>query len=920
MVLADLTDDGTHILVATEFRHKELIKSVPGAKWDRDLGQWLVPLSWASCVALRTTFRQELKIGDALTEWARDYVETVYQPAVALRDALTADGDPDLFEHQRADVQFLATTQRAILASEMGTGKTGSTIRAMVELHRRGENVFPALVVCPNSVKENWAREITKFWPGTTAQVVRGTAVQRRKQLAEPAHFYIINYESLKSHSRLAPYGSTALRRCVECGGEDPKTTVTKCDVHERELNKMHFQTVIADECFVPDALVATPQGGVKIADLRVGDVVWGYDETQGRVVETTVTDVLLSDAPVMANYVTPSHPVRVDDGYRPVGDLTLEDRVITLGPDDDRNGMPAMRSQVLGSLGKSERWSKVLLSVLRTKSAVRAGPPSTRDIATEHANTPRTRGRSTKATRSPVRTDEPVSRSGSSSQGNTHARSSRVANTQRRKWARTVQTSSVAPQRSGPWMVAGGGGTDTGMSTQRRASLLQSRYRALDINGRHRSRWGQPSHQVSAGARPEKGLGAPIARMDGSEVLEPRSPSQLGRVRVSGPTRIVNLTTGTKNFFADGVLVHNSHRIKDPTTRQTRALKWVAKKATFRYALTGTPVANNVVDLWSILNFIDPVEWPSKTRWIDRLVDVVYNVFGGIVISGVKPDRQDEFNKTVYPRMRRMTKEVVLPFLPPIVTERRDVALTPKQKKAYTQMAEHMMAMLDDEDLLVTTNPMVQAMRLLHLASSYGEIETAEVTTEDGSIEMRDRLILSDPSSKIEAFMDDLADYEGRSVIVFAVSRQLIMLLSKHLEKKGVDHGLIVGAQHALDRQESIDDFQSGRTKMILATVQAGGTGINLTAADTVVYLQRSWSLIDMDQSMARAHRIGSEVHESILRVDYVAPDTFEEVVIARLEGKSAGLEEIVRDKELLKKAIRGEAAVPERGVYGEV
>ena len=390
--------------------------------------------------------------------------------------------------------------------------------------------------------------------------------------------------------------------------------------------------------------------------------------------------------------------------------------------------------------------------------------------------------------------------------------------------------------------------------------------------------------------------------------------------MRVSGPTRIVNLTTGTKNFFADGVLVHNSHRIKDPTTRQTRALKWVAKKATFRYALTGTPVANNVVDLWSILNFIDPVEWPSKTRWIDRLVDVVYNVFGGIVISGVKPDRQDEFNKTVYPRMRRMTKEVVLPFLPPIVTERRDVALNPKQKKAYAQMAEHMMAMLDDEELLVTTNPMVQAMRLLQLASSYGEIETTEVTTEDGSIEMRDRLILSDPSSKIEAFMDDLADYEGRSVIVFAVSRQLIMLLSKHLEKKKVEHGLIVGNQHELERQEAIDDFQAGRTKMILATVQAGGTGINLTAADTVVYLQRSWSLIDMDQSMARAHRIGSEVHESILRVDYVAPDTFEEVVLARLAGKSAGLEEIVRDKDLLKKAIRGEVAVPERGVYGDV
>lgn len=374
----------------------------------------------------------------------------------------------------------------------------------------------------------------------------------------------------------------------------------------------------------------------------------------------------------------------------------------------------------------------------------------------------------------------------------------------------------------------------------------------------------------------------------------------------------VYSLTTSTGNYFAGDLLVRNCHRVKDPTTKQTRALKWVAKQATFRYALTGTPAANNVVDLWSILNFIDPVEWPSKTRWIERLVDLVFNVFGGIVVSGVKPDRQDEFDKTVLPRMRRMTKEVVLPFLPPIVTERRDVPMSPKQHKAYEQMSAYMMALLEDGDMLVTTNPMIQAMRLLQLASSYGEIQTTEVTRDDGSIEMQDKLILSDPSSKVEAFMDDLSDYEGRSVIVFAVSRQLIMLLSAHLTKKGIEHGLIVGGQHPLDRQEAIDDFQAGRTKFILATVQAGGTGINLTAADTVVYLQRSWSLIDMDQSMARAHRIGSEVHESILRVDYVAPDTFEEVVIARLEGKSAALEEIVRDKDLLRKAIAGKAVDP--------
>lgn len=595
-MLAELTAGGEYIVCSTEFRQKELIKSVPGARWDRDLSKWTVPLSWSSCVALRTTFKDDLTIGTDLTAWASDYRTRVHDPSMGLRDALTAEGDDDLYEHQRADVEFLATAERALLASEQGTGKTGSTIRALRKIEERGGEALPALVVCPSSVKVNWSREIEKFWPGKKTVVVAGSAVQRRKQLAEKADFYIMNFESLRSHSRLAPYGSIALRRCVECGGEDPKIKPTQCQTHLRELNSMDFRSVVCDE----------------------------------------------------------------------------------------------------------------------------------------------------------------------------------------------------------------------------------------------------------------------------------------------------------------------AHRIKEAKSQQTRALKFVSKTADYRYALTGTPIANNVIDLWSILNFIDPEEWPSKTRWIERMVDLVYNVFGGIVVSGIKPDRQHEFDLTVQPRMRRMTKEAVLPFLPEIVTERRDVPMSPKQKRAYHQMAEHMIAALDDEDLLVTTNPMTQSLRLLQLASAYGEVEVMEDTDEHGNIVIRDKLVLTNPSSKIDAFMEDMPDYEGRKVIVFAQSRQLIMLLSEALKKKKIEHGLIVGNQNEYDRQLAIDDFQAGKTQFILATVGAGGTGITLTKADTVVYLQRSWSLIEMEQSLARYHRIGQE-HDSLLRIDYVAPDTFEEAVIDRLAGKSAGLQDLVKDADLLKKAIKG-------------
>jgi SNF2 family DNA or RNA helicase len=147
---------------------------------------------------------------------------------------------------------------------------------------------------------------------------------------------------------------------------------------------------------------------------------------------------------------------------------------------------------------------------------------------------------------------------------------------------------------------------------------------------------------------------------------------------------------------------------------------------------------------------------------------------------------------------------------------------------------------------------------------------------------------------------MDDIKndDYEGDSVAVCAVSRQLIELLSARMTKEGIEHGLITGAQDEDQRQKAIDDFQSGKIKWILFTAQAGGVGVTLTAARRLVMLQRPWSLVDYKQALDRVHRIGSEIHDSILITDYVTEDTIEERVIQALDTKADNFEQVVRDK----------------------
>jgi SWI/SNF-related matrix-associated actin-dependent regulator 1 of chromatin subfamily A len=584
-VTASLDPSGKHIRLDVEWRYKELCKSIPGSSWSASDQVWRIPLSWSSCLALRSTFRDDLIINEDLTGWANTQLTSRIAPANELRD-LEEFADPkneDLFPHQRAGVKFLATAKRALLADEPGLGKTAQAIRALKELNEQGEDVFPALIVCPNTLKKNWAREFARWYPEVTTQVIKGTTTQRKKQFETQADIYIINWESLRTHSRLAPYGSIALARCSACGGHDERVSLNRCEVHERELNKIDFKSVVADEI----------------------------------------------------------------------------------------------------------------------------------------------------------------------------------------------------------------------------------------------------------------------------------------------------------------------HRSKDPKSKQTRALWSATGDAKIRFALTGTPIANNVVDMWSILHWLSPEDWSSKTKWIDRMIDTMMNAFGGMMVIGVKPHMEEEFQKTISHHMRRMLKARVLPWLPDVVNERRDIEMSTKQKKAYEQMRDHMIAELESGEALSAPSVLTQTIRLLQFASSYADMVVNETTGEPSAV-------LSEPSCKVDSLMDDIknGDFGDDSVAVCAVSRQLIELLSKALTKADIQHGLITGAQDEDERQQAIDDFQSGRIKWILFTAQAGGVGVTLTAARRLIMLQRPWSLVDHKQAMDRVHRIGSEIHDSVIITDYVTEGTIEERVLQVLETKADNFEQIVHDK----------------------
>lgn len=345
-------------------------------------------------------------------------------------------------------------------------------------------------------------------------------------------------------------------------------------------------------------------------------------------------------------------------------------------------------------------------------------------------------------------------------------------------------------------------------------------------------------------------------------------------------------------------VVADEAHRMKDPKSKQTRAVWAIAHNPTvqYRWAATGTPLTNAPDTMWPILHFVEPNEWPAKSQFIDRYCLHGFNPWGALEVFGIRPELEDEFFDIFDPRFRRMPKEIVLPQLPPIQRVRRNVDMGKTQATAYNQMANSLVALTPSGDMVIAANPISQLTRLVQFSSACAEIENGEVR-------------LQDPSCKLDQLMVDLDDYlsDGEGVVVFAQSRQLIEMASTRLEKAKIKHSVIKGGQSAVDRQYAIDAFQNEDVDVCLVVVAAGGTGINLQRGRIAIFLQRSWSLVEMQQAEARIHRIGSERHNNVVIVDYVANGTIEEHQLDVLEGKEIRLEDIVRDKATIKRWLEG-------------
>lgn len=339
-------------------------------------------------------------------------------------------------------------------------------------------------------------------------------------------------------------------------------------------------------------------------------------------------------------------------------------------------------------------------------------------------------------------------------------------------------------------------------------------------------------------------------------------------------------------------VVVDEIHKMKDATSKQTRAC-WAVQHAPsveFTFGASATPIANHSGELWPIMHGLAKDDYPTRTKYIDRYCLQGYSPFGGLNIIGVRPDTADEFYNILNPRTRRMPIDLVLPYLPRITRpEPRYVEMSSKQKKAYKSMSDDMVTRTDSGEWIFASNNLTKNSRLLQFSSAYAEVD------ESG------RVRLSEPSSKLDELMAIIEEMDGQPLVAVAESKQLIDLAQLRMEAAGITYRMITGDVSEAQRQVNIDDFQNGLAQVMLMTIKAGGAGITLTRAGVIVFLQRSWSMIDNIQCEGRVHRIGSEIHDKIVVIDMIAAGTVEEMQIPKLHEKAIRLQEIVRDREVL-------------------
>lgn len=370
---------------------------------------------------------------------------------------------------------------------------------------------------------------------------------------------------------------------------------------------------------------------------------------------------------------------------------------------------------------------------------------------------------------------------------------------------------------------------------------------------------------------------------------LEPRWLSGKGRSLEALTRKTVLICTydvlhrdieALKQIQFDTVVLDEAHNIKNAHTRRARAA--FSLNARFRLATTGTPIENHLGELWSLFHFLMPGLLGDQHRFVER--------FRSPIENAKDTSRKEQLRAIVQPFLLRRTKQQVLSELPEKTEVVRHVELSQAEVEIYEAVRQRGLDALSQQ--VKDTNH--QRVRVL------AEIMRLR------RVCCHPRLVLPDSdvsSSKLQALLELVTELRdaGHRALVFSQFVDHLALVREALDDMGVSYQYLDGSTRAAERARSVEAFQSGLGDLFLISLRAGGTGLNLTAADYVIHLDPWWNPAVEDQASDRAHRIGQERPVTIYRL--VTTGTIEQKLVNMHTEKRTLAADILADTDTAKR-----------------
>jgi len=322
------------------------------------------------------------------------------------------------------------------------------------------------------------------------------------------------------------------------------------------------------------------------------------------------------------------------------------------------------------------------------------------------------------------------------------------------------------------------------------------------------------------------------------------------------------------------GLILDEAQYVKNHQSKAYQCARRVA--APFKVAITGTPMENNLMELWSLLSITAPGLFPNPERFRDYYAKPIEKFGNGELLA--------QLRSRIKPLIMRRTKEQVAADLPEKQEQVLEVELDPRHRRVYQthlqRERQKILGLLDDVNHnRFTILRSLTLLRQLALSAALVDPEYADV-----------------PSAKIDSLLEQIADVAGggHRALVFSQFTRFLRMARTQLEASGVECCYLDGA--TTNRAAVISSFKEGTAPVFLISLKAGGFGLNLTEADYCFLLDPWWNPATEAQAVDRTHRIGQTRNVMVYRL--IAAGTIEEKVMA-LKARKAELFSSVIDSD---------------------